>query len=171
MNNDLRVQPEPEDNANFVQVSRGHIKAISALAKKSPLAHQILWILVENMGRTTNAVVCSYKALEELTGYSRRSVARGVSILKKESWIDTVKVGNATAYAVNSRIFWQAKRNQKRYAMFSASVIATESEQEQGFIEKSKQSMQYVPFLKSDERVSLGSEELPPPDQADLDLD
>lgn len=169
--NKLAQMPEPEDNANFVQVSRAHIKALSGLAKKSPLAHQILWTLVENMGRTTNAVVCSYKALEELTGYSRRSIARGVALLKEDCWIDAVKVGNATAYAVNSRIFWQAKRNQKRYALFDAAVIATSSEQEAGFLNKAKEPLQYVPFLKSSERVSLGSDDLPPPDQKDFDLD
>ena len=55
------------------------------------------------MGRTTNAVVCSYKTLTELTGYSRTSIANSLKILRDDNWIETIKIGNATAYCVNGK--------------------------------------------------------------------
>ena len=53
------------------------------LARKSPIAHEILYYLVEHMGRTTNAVVCSYTTLCEVTGVSRPTVGRAQSFLKR----------------------------------------------------------------------------------------
>ncbi|MDK8230816.1 plasmid replication initiation protein, partial [Escherichia coli] len=54
-----------QDNYNFVQVSRAYLKEWRALTRKSPIASEILMYLIENMGRTTNAVVCSYTTLME----------------------------------------------------------------------------------------------------------
>ncbi len=162
---------ESQDNYNFVQVSRGYLKEMRKLARKSPLGHEILYYLVEHMGKTTNAVVCSYRTLCEATESSRASVGRSIKILKDDNWIDTVKIGNATAYCVNERAFWQAGRNQRRYAIFSATVIASESEQESNFKEKAKHKLTHVPIISNKERISSGNEMLPPPDQQDLELD
>ncbi|MGP4988829.1 replication/maintenance protein RepL, partial [Pseudoalteromonas nigrifaciens] len=91
-----------DGNYNFVQLSRTYLKDMRVLARKSPLGHEILYYLVENMGRTTNAVVVSYRTLEEVTSTSRSSVARAVKILRDDNWMETVKVGSATAYCVNA---------------------------------------------------------------------
>lgn len=160
-----------QDNYNFVQVSRAYLKEWRALTRKSPIASEILMYLIENMGRTTNAVVCSYTTLMEITGVSRASVARAVKILKEDRWMQAVKIGNATAYCVNAKAFWQAGRNQKKYAIFQATVIASSSEQESDFLEKSQQDLRYIPFVDLKDRPIVGTDELPPPDQTDLDLD
>jgi len=157
-------------NFNFVQLSRDSLAQMRQLARKSPLAHEILYLLVEHMGRMTNAVVCSYATLQELTGVSRATVGRAIKLLKDDNWIDTVKIGNANAYAVNARVFWSAGRNQKRYAIFSATVIASASEQGVGFREKSQEKLRFVPVLDRGDRVIHGQESLPPPDQTDMDL-
>lgn len=159
-------------NYNFVQVSRAYLKEWRTLTRKSPIASEILMYLVENMGRTTNAVVCSYTTLMEVTNVSRASVARAVKLLKDDRWVEAVKVGSATAYCVNANAFWQAGRNQKKYAIFQATVIASSSDQDNDFIEKSKQPLRYIPFVgEKTERPIIGNDELPPPDQKDLDLD
>jgi DNA-binding transcriptional ArsR family regulator len=161
--------PEPRENTNFVQVERSYLKNGRTLTRKSPLASEILMYLIEHMNKRDNAVVCSYQVLTETTGVSRRSVARAIKVLKDDNWIDAVKIGNATAYAVNARAFWRNARNQKRYAIFSATVIASETEQED--IDKPKPQLRYVPILEDGERHSVDAdEELPPPDQRDLDL-
>jgi hypothetical protein len=134
------------------------------------MAHEILYYLVEHMGRTTNAVVCSYRTLCEVTGSSRPTVGRAIKLLKDESWIDTIKIGNANAYCVNERVFWQAGRNQRQYAIFSATVIAAASEQDNNFKEKTKQKLTYIPFIESNDIPITGDDLLPPPDQQDLDL-
>jgi hypothetical protein len=159
---------EPKENYDFVQLSRAYLKDWRQLSIRHPLAAGVLMYLVENMGRTTNAVICSYKTFQEVTGYSRPSIARAIKVLKEENWVDTVKVGSATAYCVNERVAWQAARNQRKYAIFSATVIASENEQEDGYNEKARQSLQYIPVIKTGEQAIVSSEDLPPPDQRDL---
>lgn len=156
------------DNFDFVQLSRGYLKAWRELSISQPLAAGVLMYLVENMGRTTNAVICSYKTLQEVTGYSRPSIARAIKVLKEGNWIDTVKIGSATAYCVNERVAWQAARNQRKYAIFSATVVASESEQEQDYLERVKHDLKYIPVIRSGEQAVVSSEDLPPPDQKDL---
>lgn len=159
---------EPKENYDFVQLSRGYLKAWRELSIKQPLAAGVLMYLVENMGRTTNAVICSYKTFQEVTGYSRPSIARAIKVLKEDNWIDTVKVGSATAYCVNERVAWQAARNQRKYAIFSATVVAAESEQDSTFSDKARQELKYIPVIKTGEQAILTDEALPPPDQQDL---
>ncbi|EBV4848735.1 TPA: replication/maintenance protein RepL [Salmonella enterica] len=161
--------PSP-DNVNFVQLSRGYLQQMRKLARKSPIAHEILYYLVEHMGRTTNAVVCSYTTLCEITGVSRPTVGRAIKLLKEDNWIDTIKIGNSNAYCVNEKVFWQAGRNQRKYAIFSATVIASASEQDSDYAEKAKQKLTYIPIIEPSDIPITGNEELPPPDQGDLDL-
>ena len=161
----------PATNHNFVQVSRAYLKAWRGLIRKNGLAAEILFYLVERMGRTTNAVVCSYATLTEVTGYSRRSVATAIKILKDDRWIQVVKIGNASAYCINEKVIWQAGTNQRKYAIFSATVVASGSEQESDYHLKTKEKLTYIPFVERVERMVVGSDELPPPDQTDLELD
>ena len=122
------------------------------------------------MGRTTNAVVCSRNVLAEVTGCSIATVGRAIRVLKDDNWIDTVKIGNASAYCVNERAFWQAGRNQRQYAIFSATVIAAASEQDSDFREKAKQKLTYIPVIEDSDIAVAGKDQLPPPDQQDLDI-
>ena len=171
MNTEIKNTQVGEKNYNFVQISRGYLKNWRALIRKNPLSAEILMFLIEKMGRTTNAVVCSYKTLTELTGYSRTSIANSLKILRNDNWIETVKIGNATAYCVNERVAWQASRNQRNYAIFSATIVASESEQENDFQKKSKEKLTYIPIIEKNEIVLTGNQELDPPDQLDLNLE
>ena len=158
------------DNYNFVQISKGYLQAMRKLARKSPLAHEILYYLVEHMGINTNAVVCSYRTLCDITGVSRPTVGRAIKLLKDDNWIDAVKIGNATAYAVNERVFWQSGRANRKYAIFSATVIASESEQESDYHVRAKKKLTHIPFIDDDDSVSVSNEKLPPPDQDEMDV-
>lgn len=164
------LQDQGSNNYDFVQLSRSYLKQMRALARKNPLAHEILYYFVEHMGRTTNAVVVSYQTLCEITGVSRPTVGRAIKLLKDENWIDAVKVGSATAYCVNARAFWQASRNQKKYAIFSATVIASETEQDSAYPEKAREKLTYIPIVERDQVATVSNDELPPPDQQDLDI-
>ncbi|TNI31683.1 plasmid replication initiation protein [Aeromonas veronii] len=153
-------QSQADENYNFVQISRGYLKAWRGLIRKNGLAAEVLMYFVEKMGRTTNAVVCSYATLTEVTGYSRRSVAKAIKVLKDESWIQAVKIGSATASGVNGRVFWQAGRN-------------AETEQDSDFHERAKEKLTHIPFVdvQKERLIADSGEQLPPPDQQDLDLD
>lgn len=80
------------------------------------------------MGKFNNSVICSYQTLTEVTGYSRPTVARAIKHLKEHKWIDTVKVGSATAYCVNAQVAWRCANNQRHYAIFTSTVVASSSE-------------------------------------------
>jgi DNA-binding transcriptional regulator GbsR (MarR family) len=108
--------------------------------------------------------------LAEVTGCSIATVGRAIRVLKDDNWIDTVKIGNASAYCVNERAFWQAGRNQRQYAVFSATVIAAASEQDSDFREKAKQKLTYIPVIEDSDIAVTGNDQLPPPDQQDLDI-
>lgn len=161
---------EGKDNYNFVQLNKGYLKEMRGLASKSPVGMQILFYLTEHMGRTTNAVVCSYKVLQEVTGLSRSSIANGVRVLKDDNWIDAIKIGGSTAYCINERVLWQAGRNQRRYAKFSATVIASETEQDSDYHKRAKTKLTHVPVIEDGEFVSISNERLDPPDQDELDV-
>jgi hypothetical protein len=171
VNTNLEKTHVGEKNYNFIQISREYLKSWRALIRKNSLSAEILMLLIEKMGRTTNAVVCSYKTLTELTGYSRTSIANSLKILRDDNWIETIKIGNATAYCVNERVAWQASRNQRNYAMFSAIIVASESEQENDFQKKSKEKLTYIPIVETNEIILTGNEKLDPPDQLDLNLE
>ena len=158
------------ENSNFIQLNRSYMREMRGLARRSPVGMQILLYLTENMGIGTNAVICSYKTLQEITILSRTSVAKAIKVLKDDNWIDAIKIGNATAYCVNERAFWQSGKHQRKYAKFSATVIASESEQDSDYHEKAKQKLTYIPIIENSDILTIGSEKLSPPDQGDLDL-
>ena len=139
---------DEKDNYDFVQLQKGYMKQWRTLIKKQPLSAEIMFYFMEVMGKTTNAVICSYKTLQEVTGYSRPSVARAIKFLKENNWIDSIKVGSATAYAVNERVAWQASRNERKYAIFSAMVVASESEQESTYQDFADKPIKYIPSIQ-----------------------
>ena len=59
----------------------------------------------------------------------------------------------------------------RNYAIFSATIVASESEQENDFPKKSKEKLTYIPIIEKNEIVLTGNEELDPPDQLDLNLE
>ena len=92
---------------DYVQVTRGYISEMRQLSRRSPLAHSILWLLVERMNKT-NAVVISQQALAELLDSHKGSISRAVKLLSQENWIQIVKIGTSNAYVVNSTVVWRA---------------------------------------------------------------
>lgn len=170
MRSEIETRESQNDNYNFVQLSKSYLQSMRKLSRKNPLASEILLYFVEHMGRTTNAVVCSYKVLCEVTGVSRPTVARAIKVLKEDHWVDAVKIGNATAYCVNERAFWQAGRLERKYAIFSATVIASESEQDSDYRDRAKHKMTHVPVIRDNDTPSVLNEPLPPPDQSEMDV-
>lgn len=133
----------PKENSNFVQIKNQYLKDIQNLIADSPVSAQILFFFIEKMGRYNNSVVCSYQTLIEITGYSRATIGRSIKYLKQHKWIDTVKVGSATAYCVNAQVAWRSSNNQRHYAVFSSTVVATSTEQNSDFLTDKK--LKHIP--------------------------
>jgi hypothetical protein len=134
---------------------------------KNKLAAAILDLFIEKMNRN-NAIVCSYQTIQELTGYSRASVGKAMKVLRDDKWVQSVKIGTAHSYVVNSAAFWTTYANGKKYSVFHATVIASESEQEQAIANMQSVELRRVPILTSGEQATITDEALPPPDQLDI---
>lgn len=133
----------PPKNADFVQIKDRYLKDLQKLIAQNPVSAQILFFFIEKMGQFNNSVVCSYQTLIEVTGLSRSTIARAIKLLKEQNWIDTVKVGSATAYCVNAQVAWRKANNKRHYAIFSSTVIATSSENEKYETNKQLRNIPY----------------------------
>jgi hypothetical protein len=157
-------------NMDFVQVSRAELRAIADLGAKSALALDLLMVLAQSMDKQ-NAVMISFKAMEQILGKSRPTLDRAVRLLREDKWIQVVKVGTANAYILNSAVFWTDRGDKRHMASFGAQIVTTLEEQDKDLRANPNVKLKRVPTLVSkEERIVLGTDKLPPPDQQDLDL-
>lgn len=157
-------------NLNFVQFDRAAMAAHRQLILENPVGAALLTLFIENMD-ANNAIIISYATMQEMTGYSRAAVGRAVRKLKDDLWVQTIKVGTANVYVINSHAFWTTSRDKKAYSKFHATVIASASEQAMTIDKLKSVRLKQVPMLHANERAIITTEELPPPDQTDMELD
>lgn len=160
----------PTDKPNtfgWLQFEKKGLQELQKLSMRSPAAMGTLLYLVNNMSRS-NALVVSQAAIAAGIGAKRESVNRALRYLKEHNFIQILKAGGCTVYVVNSKVAWQGNRGE-RYAAFGADVIALESEQDADVIEDTR-PLKQVPKLVTGERLLVGNEELPPPDQQEMEL-
>ncbi|WP_373206071.1 replication/maintenance protein RepL [Clostridium tertium] len=122
-----RVKKSPFNN--FIQVNRDYYKAEDWLMSKSPIAYRIFKFLINNMDGY-NAVVCSYKVLQEHFDISQVTVARAIKLLKEKQYIGIYKSGTSNIYCVNKNIVWSSWGSNYKYAKFGANIILSKAEQE-----------------------------------------
>ena len=149
-------------------MSRAAEKNLRALQKENPSAALLFSVIRENMQIGTNAVAISNTAFCKLIGKSRATVTRAIKHLTEHNYVQVIKVGTTNTYVVNEQVAFAGNPGQRK-AVFSATVVAHECEQDEGWNEVKK--LKAIPVIYEDERVILGNEELPPPDQKDIDLD
>lgn len=170
---DDEMEERVKKNLNFVQWNRATMASFRALNTRNPLAANVLMMLVEKMNRQ-NALMVSQATLCKMCGCGRTSLYAAVKLLKQERWIQTVKVGQNNAYLVNAQVFWQDSRDKKHAeVVFNATIVASREEQDpQDLAEQSQPDykLRTFPVLDQKDRLIPGPEELPPPDQTDLDL-
>ena len=160
------MKPLQKNPADFLQLTRGYLRDMRELAKRSPAAHQVLWLLAERMNKT-NAVVISQKTMGQILGYSRATLNRAITLLRNERWVQVVTTGTSNAYIVNSKVLWRDQGG-KRYASFFAEVVVSEDEQSHPIENWEGIELRSLPILQGNEQVLMTNEELPPPDQQDL---
>lgn len=171
----LKVQQAKNSNRDFVQLSRAEMRKISELStgKSGKAALNLLMLFAQSMNKQ-NAVMISFNMLESITKQSRATIDRAIKRLKKDNWIQVIKVGNANVYVLNSSVFWTDKA-EKRYATFSAQIITSFDEQDVDIRKNPDLKLRTVPAFFGEPEllgngISLGNDELPPPDQQDADL-
>lgn len=151
----------------YYMMSRQAEKNLRAIQRQNPSAALMFSVIREHMQIGSNAVTVSQAALGKILNLSRSTIARASKFLADNQYVQIIKTGNVSTYVVNERIAFAGSAGQRK-AVFSATVIAHECEQDEGWDEVTK--LKAVPVIYEDERVFLGSDELPPPDQTDLDL-
>lgn len=155
-------------HGGYYMMSRAAEKNLRALQRENSSASLVFSVIRENMQIGTNAVTVSNEALAKILGMSTRTIARATKHLKDNNYVQVIKIGTTNTYVVNEQVAFAGSAGQRK-AVFSATVIAHECEQEEGWSKVKK--LKAVPVIYEDERAILGCEELPPPNQTDLDLD
>ena len=116
----------------WTQFNNDHTKELMWLALKHPKAHAILLFLIDQMDNY-NAIVCSYKVLEEVLDVGQATVARNIKVLKENGFIAILKLGTSNVYAINDNIYWKSWGNNRKYSKFPANIILALSEQEEKY--------------------------------------
>lgn len=131
----LGISARPK-RGRWVQTERRAHEAWADLIARKPRAAQLLHQLTAKMGHQ-NAVVISQQTLAVLLKVHVRTVARAVSDLVDERWIQVVRIGKGkeAAYVVNDQVAWAAPRGLLRLSVFSAAVVADASEQDKRSLE------------------------------------
>jgi len=168
---EAKKEKKSATRANFVQIDRESMKSLRELAEQSPTQFRILMVMAEKMDQN-NAVMISNKAFQALLGVTRQTISNSVGVLAKNNWLKIMKVGTSNAYFLNSKAFWTDRIDKQRFAEFTATIITTEKEQDISAEDWDSIKVRKVPMLevRPEERIIMGSEDLPPPDQKDIDL-
>lgn len=132
---------------------------------KSQRASQLMHLLVANVG-DENAVIASQKNLARMMGVkSVNTVKAALKVLTEGRWIQVVRLGDrggVNAYVLNSTVAWGEKRENIRYARFTAEVIVSSDEQPEEVSNK-QEALHKLPYIGE---VQLPSGDgLPPPSQ------
>ena len=114
---------------NFVQLNKDAYKVEDWLMSKSPIAYRIFKFLI-NGTDSYNALICSYKVLQESFGISQDTVRRAIKLLKEKKYIDVYKTGTSNVYAVNKQIVWNSWGTNFDRASFGVNIILSAEEQE-----------------------------------------
>lgn len=116
--------------SRWTQYNNEHTKEMMWLALKHPKAHAILLFLVDQMDNY-NAVMCSYKVLQEVLEVSKDTIRLNIKILKDNGYIAVLKSGTSNVYAINDSVYWKSWGNKKQYSKFPANIVLALTEQEE----------------------------------------
>lgn len=155
--------PAKHKPGQWVQVERKASEAWARLCVKKPSAAAVLHHLVANMGHQ-NAVVIPQKVLAKLIGVSDRTVRTAIADLVTDKWISVVKLngpGTVAAYVVNDRVAWGQRRDQLRLSVFSATIVADYSDQDETLLGHA--DLRRIPTLyPGEQQLPTGPGEEPP---------
>ena len=156
-----------QPKGTWVQTERKAHEAWAKLGGTHPRSAQLMHFLVANMDKQ-GALVISQKTLASMMECSVDTVKRALNPLKKDNWIEVVRIGSskggANAYIVNRRVAWADKRENQRYAIFDARIVVSSSEQEE--LIENQEKLKKLPTMGFSEiQLPSGDGEDPPSQQ------
>lgn len=146
----------------FAMIEKSALFDLDNLMKTDVNAARLIVALVRHLENGSDGVVIvSNKGLQEILEVSESTVARALRVLIKGNWIQRMRVGGAHAIAVNKSVAWVGARGKMDRAVFSATVIAVRSEQDEHAL--SAPVLKQVPMTQEGEHVlPVGSDPEPP---------
>ena len=150
-----------------MQSERKAHEAWARLIARKPRAAELLHHLVAQMGHQ-NVVVIPQATLARLMGRSVDTVQRAIRDLVAERWIQVVRIGKGkeAAYVVNDRVAWAQSRDQLYLSVFSATVVADYSDQDEALLGHG--DLRRIPVLYPGERQLPAGPGEDPPSQPNL---
>lgn len=149
---------------HFAMVSDEALEAMDSLIKTAPQAARLLNKLVRLMQSGSGGViVVSRTTLSELLEVSIPTVGRAITVLSKGGWVQPMRISGAYALAINCRIAWRGDRDGIQHAVFSATVVASRSEQDAAAL--NPPPMREVPISVGAEQVIGNGGYVEPPSQ------
>lgn len=138
------------------------LEGLSGLIHRAPKAAQLLVTLIRRMNSGSGGVVVvSREGMRELLSCSMPTVERALRLLMDEGWVQRIRIGGASALAINHRVAWVGPRGDIQHAVFGATVIASRSEQDA--MSLAPPPMRNVPIVELGESVlPIGTGESPP---------
>lgn len=155
----------------WLQVEKRAHRQMAIFGAKNGTALAVLHLLTARLNRGTNAVIMSHETIAAQLGITSRTAKDATKKLEAARFVQVLKTGTSNVYVINSRVAWQGVRGM-RHAAFNAELVISEQEQAKPvdeLIAESKE-LEHVPVLEFNERILVGNEELPPPDQQEMDL-
>lgn len=117
-------------NLDFVQLDRTGINRMRDMIVNNPTAANIFMFLTQKMDRV-NAISCSQKLLQEVTGKSKMTVYRAIKFLESENFVTILRQGNCIVYVMNPDIVWSSWKTDRKYCEFSGKILVSKEENEQ----------------------------------------
>lgn len=161
--------PAKNKPGHWVQTERKAHEAWANLIGRKPRAAALMHHLVAQMGHQ-NAVMVSQKTLAKIMGASLDTVKRAIRDLEAERWIQVVKMngpGTVAAYVINDKVAFQGKRENMRFSLFSAAVVADAEDQDLLTLEHG--DLRRIPTLYPGERQLPSGPGEDPPSQPSIE--
>ena len=112
-------------------------------------------------------MLVSRETMRELLECSMPTVDRALKTIITEGWAQRIKVGGASALAINHRVAWVGPRGDIQHAVFGATVIASRSEQDA--LGLHPPPMRPIPIMRPGEIPLMQGPGMDPPSQPDLE--
>lgn len=151
----------------WAQVQLDALEDLQGLMRRAPKAAELIVVLISRLQPGSGGVVvASRETLRELLDCSMPTVERALRLLISEGWVQRMRIGSAHALAINERVAWVGPRQDLQHAVFSATVIASRSEQDAAAL--NPPPARRVPMVEPGERVLPAGPGLKPPSQPEL---
>lgn len=145
--NDLKEQKRKEEEqltrtrkspfSRFYQINKDNSEYLRSCLKENPKALELLFFIFDHMDKY-NAVICSYKVLQEALSMGQATVARSIKYLKDNGFLYVYKTGTSNVYVANKELVWNSWGTNTKYCEFPANILLSKTEQEERTTVKDK---------------------------------